>query len=204
MRLLLLSVGLVALGMISAPAASASCAGASTTFTPQDVDRGGHVTVTGKAWGDDCYDTGPPPDGEGVLGRPLEGIEIVVVQGEREWVLETVDAGGDYGFVTRVTIPHDADPGEARLFARMPDWTDLPIVPDSPAWDPPLVISTAPPVTSSSATDTTIQPIPQEPAEESSGDSSSTELSLVVAGAAVVAALAAGAWGVTARQRSTR
>lgn len=61
-------VGMMAAGLVSAPPASADCSGPSMSFSPQDVDRGGEVTVTGEAWGDNCYDTGPPPNGEGALG----------------------------------------------------------------------------------------------------------------------------------------
>ena len=111
-------VGMMAAGLVSAPPASADCPGPSMSFSPQDVDRGGEVTVTGEAWGDNCYDTGPPPNGEGVLGRPATDIEIVLTQGDTEWVLGTVDADNQYGFEKQMVVPADASPGEAQLNAR--------------------------------------------------------------------------------------
>lgn len=119
--------------------AAADCPGPTVEFTPHDVVRGGEVTVTGEAMGDNCYDTGPPPKGEGDLGHPLTGIEIVITQGKSEWILATVDANDKYAFTTQVRIPADASPGEATLMARVPG--HLPGV-----WnpDPSLDISPAP------------------------------------------------------------
>lgn len=143
MRLFLITVlGLLAVGLAAASPASADCPSPSMTFSPSEVDRGGEVIATGKYWGDNCYDTGPPPEGQGDLGEPLEGIEIVVVQGEREWVVGTVDAeaDADYGFVTRIVVPRDAAPGDAQLVARRPETYLFVSNPD-----PMLRISSAPP-----------------------------------------------------------
>ena len=78
----------------------------------------------------------------------MDDIEIVAVQGEREWVLATVDADDDYGFMTQVIVPQDATPGDAELIARKPG--SLSYVSNS---DTTLRISAAPAVTSPTTTD---------------------------------------------------
>jgi len=157
MRLLALTVvGFVAIGMISANPAAADCAGPTVTFAPHDVDRGGEVTVTGEYMGDSCYDTGPPPEGQGALGRPLTGVEIVAVQGDMEWVIATVDADEEYRFTAQVTVPWDASPGEAQLLARKPGrtpavWNPEPVlrISDAPALPPPPTTDSSPRVSGS-------------------------------------------------------
>lgn len=203
MRLLVLSiVGMLAVGLASAPPASADCSGPSMTFIPRDADRGGKVTVTGKGWGDNCYDTGPPPDGEGVLGEPLTDIEIIVVQGAREWPVASVDADDDYGFVSQVVVPQDVAPGDALLLARKPG--TLPIVSNP---DPTLRISAAPAVTSPPATDSASNPsAPESDTTTPKSEQRSQEsepVTLWLPAAAVAAALAAGVWLVIGRLRST-
>lgn len=149
MRLFLVSVlGLFGVGLVGVGSASADCAAPRMSFSPHEVDRGGEVTVRGELWGASCYDTGPPPEGEGPLGEPLTGIEIVLAQGEvvlargeREWLLATVDADSDYRFTATVVIPVDAEPGDARLIARRPETYPYAANPESG-----LHISAAPPV----------------------------------------------------------
>lgn len=124
-----------------APGAHADCAGPSITYEAATVDRGDTVVVTGNAWGDNCYDTGPPPDGEGALGVPAEDIDLVLVQGDREVVLATGDADDEYGFEVAVTIPDMVEPGPATIVAR----TDRTEAPAMAAGDPvELTISDAP------------------------------------------------------------
>lgn len=171
------------------------------TFSPHDVVRGGEVTATGERWGDNCYDTGPPPDGEGVLVRAATDIEIVVVQGEKEWVVATVDADDaddDYRFTTRVNVPQDATPGDAQMIARKAG--TLPYVSNP---DPALRISDAPAVTSPPTTDAPSSSTAQESdAATTENESVSPVLWLAIA-AAVVVALAAGTLVVAARRRSS-
>lgn len=199
MRLLIVSiVGLFAVGLVSAPPASADCAGPSMTFAPHDVVRGGEVTATGERWGDNCYDTGPPPDGEGVLGRPLNDIEIVVIQGEREWVVATVDADDDYRFTTQVDVPQDAAPGDAEMIARKAG--TLPYVSNS---DPALRISDAPAVESPPTTDTPSSSTAQEPEAATAENESDSKVLWLAIAAAVVGALAAGTVLIVARRRSS-
>ena len=150
-------VGIMTAGLVSAPPASADCSGPSMSFSPQDVDRGGEVTVTGEAWGDNCYDTGPPPNGEGVLGRPATDIEIVLTQGDTEWVLGTVDADKQYGFEEEMVVPTDASPGDAQLNARHTE-----TAPYIPYVEPTLRISDAPSVTPPSTTEPEPAPPPSE------------------------------------------
>lgn len=124
-----------------APAAGADCAGPSITYEAATVDRGDAVVVTGTAWGDNCYDTGPPPEGEGALGVPTDDIDLVLVQGDREVVLASGDADDEYGFDVAVTIPDMAEPGPATIVAR----TDRTEAPAMQAGEPvELTISDAP------------------------------------------------------------
>jgi hypothetical protein len=103
--------------------AFADCSGPTIELQRHDVARGDTLEVVGTAWGTDCYDTGPPPSGVGVLGAPVSDIELVVVQADREWVVARGAAGSDYTFVVTVTVPTDATPGTASLVGRHPGGT---------------------------------------------------------------------------------
>ena len=106
--------GLLLLG--SAPA-GAACLGPSIEYESGPVRRGGTVTVTGSGFGDNCYDTGPPPAGEGYLGKPLTEIEVVLVQSDRQTVVARGAADEGYAFEIDVVVPVGSFPGEARLLA---------------------------------------------------------------------------------------
>lgn len=198
MRLLVLSIAaLFVVGVVSAPPASADCSGPSMTFSPHDVVRGGEVIATGKGWGDNCYDTGPPPDGEGVLGRPVTDIEIVVVQGDKEWVVATVDADENYRFMSSVNVPQDATPGDAQMIARKAG--TLPQVSNP---DPALRISSAPALTPPPR-DTQSSTTALEPGAATGQNESGSQAVWLAVVAAVVVALAAGTWVVAVRRRSS-
>lgn len=63
--------------------AIAFCTGPQVGETPAEVARGETLTVAGTGFGSDCYDTGPPPPGEGFLGIPLDiDIDITFEQGD--------------------------------------------------------------------------------------------------------------------------
>lgn len=209
----LAAVGLIGSALCAATPAAADCSGPSLTFAPQDTSRGEDLVVTGRGWGDNCYDTGPPPAGEGVLGRPVKDIEIVAVQGHREWILANVGAGADYGFEARVVVPHDATSGEAQVIARSAGEP-------SHTWnaDQSLRISNAPaapsaPTTETSVSSTTVGPsIGQTPTSMNSptvrvrdaaatDDSDQRDLRPLVVASLIVAAGAASAL-VGARRRS--
>lgn len=74
--------------------------------------------VVGSAWGDNCYDAMDPPLGEGVLGKPIDEIDVYIVQGDREWLVATGAADDEYAFETVVVVPIDLDPGDAVVEAR--------------------------------------------------------------------------------------
>lgn len=112
--------GGIALGLPAAPAA-ADCSGPTITYAVGPVAPGETVHVTGTAWGDGCYDTGPPPEGEGVLGRPQDGILILLTQGDVEAIVAEGAAGADYEFEVDVPVPVAFGAGEARLVARRQD-----------------------------------------------------------------------------------
>src|SRR5262245_38190884 len=75
----------VVTGDASTPVAATAvrCVGPAVVVEPAEVPAGGTVTVRGTGFGDDCHDTGPPPAGEGLLGKPLQDIEVYVEQGGR-------------------------------------------------------------------------------------------------------------------------
>ena len=91
--------------------------------------------MIGRWFGDNCYDTGPPPPGEGTLGVPVEGIEILLVQSEGgaqgrpaadagiEFSLGLVDADDEYRFRFVGTVPEGVSLGEAWVEVRFDvDW----------------------------------------------------------------------------------
>lgn len=102
---------------VTGPAA-ADCAGPRIRYEASEVAPGDQVTVVGELWGDNCYDTGPPPDGEGVLGVPADDIELVFVQGADRIVVARGAADDEYAFSVDVTIPVGASPGPASLQSR--------------------------------------------------------------------------------------
>lgn len=136
---LLAGAPVVALAVVADPAAG-SCIAPVVSHAAGPVVRGATLTVEGRRWGDDCYDTGMPPPGYGVLGRPAQDIEVLVVQGEREVVVARGDADDDLAFAVEVTVPVDLAPGSATIVARDAD-RSLGIVDDIPL----TVASTYPP-----------------------------------------------------------
>lgn len=225
---------MVATAFITAPlipehSASASCVAPIVKFKPTKVTRGGTVTITGQYLGDDCLDTGTPPQGVGPLGNPLTGLVIVVDQGSNEFVVATGSADGDYTFHVDVVVPSKLEPGEATLSVVGAGDARLTL-------SPALVISSAPPVSSPHATEATFGPpttpdtepngtdpppvlpaeIPDEPvatAPQSSiapiaTDSHNTDLQRAigvgVAGVVAIGATAFAVWARTRRSRYTR
>jgi hypothetical protein len=98
--------------------ASADCFGPRIEHDAGSIDRDGTVQVTGSGWGDNCYDTGPPPEGEGVLGTPVTGIKIFLVQDGVEHLVATGNADKEYEFEVDVPVPDDLEPGPIELVAR--------------------------------------------------------------------------------------
>ncbi len=96
----------------------ANCIGPTIEYEAREVVPGEAVEVVGTGWGDNCYDTGPPPAGEGLLGRPLRDIEVVVAQGDVDEVVAVGSADEDYGFSVEIPMPAWLEPGEARVSAR--------------------------------------------------------------------------------------
>ncbi len=82
---------------------------------PAEQDRGDQIRVSGKSFGDNCYDTGPPPSGQGTLGRPLSDLTLTLVQGKTSTVVAKGDASGDYSFAVDVDVPASLDPGETEV-----------------------------------------------------------------------------------------
>jgi len=103
--------------VVPSGSAGASCIG--PTLDPVDpVARGGTLTVSAIGFGTNCYDTGPPPAGQGALGRPVTGIELAVVQHGNEVVVARGAANEKYEFEVDVTVPAELGPGPAQLIAR--------------------------------------------------------------------------------------
>ena len=121
-------IGVVVLGLLAtlavalgAPDAGADCSGPSIRVNPTGGPGGSTATVTGQAFGNNCYDTGPPPPGEGVLGVPQSGVVITFTDAAGTTTeLATVDAGPQYNFVTEITVPAGAAPGAGRVDAVSP------------------------------------------------------------------------------------
>lgn len=99
-------------------AAQASCLGPTLTYPSGEVRPGTTISVRGEWFGDDCYDTGPPPDGQGALGRPLQDVDIVLDHaGGETVVVGTVSADDDYGFTLDIRVPTDLPGGETAVRA---------------------------------------------------------------------------------------
>lgn len=190
---LLLALG-GAWAVAGAPPAAADCSGPTVEFEPAEVGRGGEVTVVGLAFGDNCYDTGPPPEGEGTLGVPQSDVQVLVVQGDEEILVAKGDAGDDYRFEVTVVVPGSLTPGPARLVVRLASGTDAFLADDG------LTITDAAPIegadesvvafggATGEPTDVTEQ---DDPGSEAAADDG-TDLPLVPIGVGLlVAALAA-------------
>ncbi len=95
--------------------ATADCIGPTVGNTGGDLAHGEFITVTGYGFGDNCYDTGPPPPGEGSLGMPLSGIEVYFDQGGQRHLVATGNSGQDYAWEVQVPIPAVLDIGEAQV-----------------------------------------------------------------------------------------
>ncbi len=127
-----------------------------------------------------------------------------MIQDDREWVVATIDADEDYEFSARVTVPHDAAPGDAWLVART-DGPDVGVF--NP--DPVLRISDTPPPDQAPATGSAAAAAPagQAQTEDPGARDASTSGRRIwlIAGAIGVAAVL-GTWVLVRRPwlRSTR
>jgi hypothetical protein len=119
MRRLLLAALLALPVLAIAGGASADCSLPTVGAAPDAGTPGSPITVTGHAWGTNCYDTGPPPPGEGPLGIPQTDIDVVFRDAAgTETVLATVDADTEYGFTLEAAVPAGAAAGPGRVAAR--------------------------------------------------------------------------------------
>lgn len=103
---------------LGAPDAGADCAAPTLRVNPTGGPGGSTMTVTGDYFGTNCYDTGPPPLGQGYLGLPQTGIAITFTDAAgTSTTLATVDAGPQYHFQVEVEIPADAASGAGSVEA---------------------------------------------------------------------------------------
>jgi hypothetical protein len=182
---------------------SAGCSGPTIEHDAGSIDRDGTVQVTGSAWGDNCYDTGPPPEGEGVLGKPATGIEIFLVQDGVEHLVATGNADEKYDFEVEVPVPDDLEPGPIELVAR----SDL----DMNTFDrtsQQMVVSERPPTGASDDAPVRFGPTEPEPAptdaDSSEGSRTDDNASGVPAVVVIVGALVLVAGLVAAAARWRR
>lgn len=103
--------------LVSMPA-TADCAGPTFEHDSGEHAPGSTITVVGVGFGDNCYDTGPPPPGEGILGRPIADITIAIAQDGRETDVATGSADASYEFSVDVVLPPDLAPGSAEVRVR--------------------------------------------------------------------------------------
>jgi MYXO-CTERM domain-containing protein len=148
-----------AFGLASAAPAAADCAGPTVQHEVGTFDRGGLLLVEGLAFGDNCYDTGPPPAGEGVLGKPQSDITVFVVQGDEEHLVAEGAADGEYLFTVQVLLPAELEPGEADVVVRYAEGAE--------AYDPdllPFTVSDAEPAEPAAGPEVaTFGPVETEP-----------------------------------------
>lgn len=121
MRILAVLLLTLTAAMIAPPPASAKCIGPGISVSDGEVRRGETLRIAGEGWGDDCHDTGVPPDAHGILGDPLHDIEIAFVQNGKETVVARGSADDEYRFKALVAVPSTLRPGPVRLVARSGD-----------------------------------------------------------------------------------
>jgi len=110
-------------GLAIAPAGAAGCVEpALTQRVLENVEAGEAagggvqvIAVSGRGFGDDCHDTGSPPEGEGVLGTPIAGLALLVIADDQRVVVAEGSADASYGFDVTVRVPHALLAGSARL-----------------------------------------------------------------------------------------
>lgn len=112
----LLILALTPLVLLPSPAA-AFCVGP-TINRIEPAIRGEVITIEGGGFGDNCYDTGPPPAGEGGLGVPIPDVELFVAQGDTEVQVASGAADAGYEFSVDVRVPPRLSPGPALVVAR--------------------------------------------------------------------------------------
>lgn len=142
MRIIAFASVLLGLLITTGSPAAADCEGPTIEIERREVVRGGQLLVTGYAWGDNCYDTGSSPDGEGVLGLPIGEINVYVIQGTNEFLVASGSADSDYSFDITVVIPPELTPGTAIVQAR---WADRIAYSE----EPQIVVTDAAPLVSS-------------------------------------------------------
>lgn len=127
-RAVVSALAVVAHVTLGASVAAADCGGSSVTVDPEEATRGQTIRIAGAGFGDQCYDNPDYeyPEGEGILGRPVSGLELVIVQGSQSVVLATGNADASYRFRAVVTVPHDLQPGLANILVRGMEPTSAP------------------------------------------------------------------------------
>lgn len=110
-RLALLTMFVLCFVATWAPGAQADCIGPTFNHTSGDLAHGATLTITGYGFGDNCYDTGPPPPGEGALGRPLTDIEVWLDQDGDRHLVAVGNADEAYEWVVDVAVPAVLDVG---------------------------------------------------------------------------------------------
>ena len=194
----ILVAGLVVGALAGSSVAGADCAGPSVTYATAPVARGGTVAVAGQGFGDNCYDTGPPPEGEGILGKPQRDLLILFVQDGQELLVAEGAADEEYEFTVDVPVPLALQPGEATLVVRGPSGTPNPGSGDPiPITDAPIVagapefVSFGPPA-----------PAPSTDATASSEADEDEEPPWLLLAAAALPLLAVGVIVLVARRRT--
>ena len=124
MKHLLVGLTLIVGYLVAMPTqhVGADCVGPTIVHDTGTFAADDQLDIEGFAFGTNCYDTGPPPEGEGVLGVPVSGIEILLVQGDLVIPVAAGDADGNYEFMVSVTVPSDLEPGEFSILATGPQF----------------------------------------------------------------------------------
>ena len=173
-------IALCATFLAGGRSAAADCLSPTIELTHHDVAPGDYLTFVGSYWGDNCYDIGLPPDGEGILGVPIDGIEIFIVQGDDEWLVATGAADAAYAFEVTVVAPSELATGVAEVQAR---WGAQGL---AYSQDPRFTVIDAPPSTVIESTvesfgpgdESTTAPIPASPISVAPAESNGTTFPL--------------------------
>ena len=124
-RFLFIPFFLAATLVMTATPASADCAGPTVEHEVGVFDHGDDFTISGYGWGDNCYDTGPPPEGEGDLGNPYQDIDLLLRSGDVDVLIAQGAASENYDFEVTVTLPTELPAGPFHVVARVDGWGEL-------------------------------------------------------------------------------
>lgn len=99
--------------------AFADCIGPTVQYDQGVFAPGETISIAGIGFGNNCYDTGPPPPGQGALGTPLNGIEVFLEQEGTRVLIAAGSADSEYEWDVSAIVPggFELGPVDVLVFA---------------------------------------------------------------------------------------